>query len=87
MQRQANLLVCKLSKIPDLPQFLIVIFELNVEDWAGSVLNGSGKAMHAKGKAETDLEAFVQDLVLCLEALCWLRLRRIEVNKSENKED
>lgn len=62
------MLVCKLNKIPDPPQFLIVIFELNVEDWAGSVLNGSGKAMHAKGaaptKAETDLRAFVQDLIL-----------------------
>ena len=68
MRRQANLLVCKLSKISHPPQFLIVIFELNVEDWAGSVLNGSGKAMHAKGaaptKAETGLRAFVQDLIL-----------------------
>lgn len=56
------MLVCKLNKIPDPPQFLIVIFELNVEDWAGSVLNGSGKAMHAKGAAPT--KAFVQDLIL-----------------------
>ena len=58
MQRQANLLVCKLSKIQDLPQFLIVIFELNVEDWAGSVLNGSGKAMHAKGKNNNNNSSF-----------------------------
>ena len=56
------MLVCKLNKIPDPPQFLIVIFELNVEDWAGSVLNGSGKAMHAKGAAPT--KACVQDLIL-----------------------
>ena len=50
------------------PQFLIVIFELSVEDRAGFLLDGSGGVKQAKGaapiKTETDLEDFVEDWIL-----------------------
>lgn len=44
--RRANLLTCKLSKIPDSAWFLTVIFELSVEDHADFLhADGRGEAM------------------------------------------
>lgn len=68
-----------------------MIFELSVADLAGFLLDRSGRVTQAKGaapiKAETDLEDFVDWIVLCLEILCWLRFGRMEVHKSENGEN
>lgn len=57
--RQANLLTCKLSKIPDPAQFLTVIFEVSVEDYAGFLLD---RPCRRKGAApETDLGEFCRE--------------------------